>query len=63
MTIKNLSICKVKPLDILAFVLVSPSAKGETPHVTVVSLSAKRETPHVMWFVGDTRAHVTPRVC
>jgi hypothetical protein len=44
---EELSIRKVKPLNILAFVLVSLSAKRETPYVTLVSLSAKRETPYV----------------
>jgi hypothetical protein len=36
---EELSIREVKPLDILAFVLVSLSAKAEPYHVTVVFLS------------------------
>jgi hypothetical protein len=38
-------------------VLVSLSAKRETPYVTVVSLSAKRETP-VPVTIRGTKAYV-----
>jgi hypothetical protein len=59
---EELSIREVKPLDILAFVLVSLSAKRETPHVTLVSLSAKRETPgHVT--VGNALRRMRLLVC
>jgi hypothetical protein len=42
---EELSIPEATPPHILLFILVSLSAKRETPHVTVVSPSAKRETP------------------
>jgi hypothetical protein len=58
---EELSIREVKPLVILAFVLVSLLAKRETPHVTVVSLSAKRGTPG-RTIVGDNKGYATPCV-